>query len=101
LMELVFTRPTDGRSLTFKDVALAAKIPIEEVELLVMKAFSVKLVKGVIDEVNQSINISWVQPRVLDISQIAKMNDRMNKWIDSVKGLTSDMQNETAPELLT
>jgi len=101
LMELVFARPSEGRTLTFQEIATTTKISLDDVELLVMKAFSVKLMKGLIDEVNKSVSIYWVQPRVLDVQQIGKMKERLNTWIDSVGQLTTYMQNETASELLT
>lgn len=101
LMELVFSKPSEGRTFSFKDISAATRIPVEEVELLLMKSFSLKLVKGVIDEVEQTATIWWVQPRVLDIPQISKMNERLGSWIGSVQQLTTYMQNETAPELLT
>uniref|UniRef100_A0A7N4P1U9 Proteasome 26S subunit, non-ATPase 13 n=1 Tax=Sarcophilus harrisii TaxID=9305 RepID=A0A7N4P1U9_SARHA len=41
-----------------------------EVELLVMKALSVGLVKGSIDEVDKRVHMTWVQPRVLDLQQV-------------------------------
>jgi len=100
LMELVFNKPADGRTLPFKVIATATKLREEEVELLVMKALSVKLIRGEIDEVNQTVTISWVQPRVLDIVQIGKMRDRVFQWTEDVQSVLNYMQNETAPELL-
>lgn len=41
-----------------------------QVELLVMKALSVGLVKGSIDEVDKRVHMTWVQPRVLDLQQV-------------------------------
>lgn len=41
-----------------------------QVELLVMKALSVGLVKGSIDEVDRRVHMTWVQPRVLDLQQV-------------------------------
>lgn len=39
--------------------------------MLVMKALSLGLVKGHIDEVEQRVHMTWVQPRVLDLGQVA------------------------------
>lgn len=44
--------------------------PSLQVELLVMKALSVGLVKGSIDEVDKRVHMTWVQPRVLDLQQV-------------------------------
>jgi len=101
VMELMFARPSESRVLPFEEIANAAKIPTTEVELLVMKALSLKLIKGVIDEVHQTVSVDWVQPRVLDWNQIKKMKTRMDQWIDNVQQLLNFMQNSTAPELLT
>jgi len=101
LMELVFNKPAEGRTLPFKVIANATKLKDDEVELLVMKGLSLKLIRGEIDEVNQTVTISWVQPRVLDMIQIEKMRDRVAEWTGSVHSVLNYVQNETAPELLT
>jgi hypothetical protein len=36
-----------------------------------MKALSLGLVRGSIDEVAQKANLTWVQPRVLDVEQVS------------------------------
>ena len=38
-----------------------------------MKALSLGLVKGSIDQLNKEVNMTWVQPRVLDIDQVNRM----------------------------
>ena len=38
--------------------------------MLVMKALSLGLVKGSIDEVDNRVHLTWVQPRVLDLEQV-------------------------------
>ncbi|KAB1251502.1 26S proteasome non-ATPase regulatory subunit 13 [Camelus dromedarius] len=57
-----------------------------QVELLVMKALSVGLVKGSIDEVDKRVHMTWVQPRCLNVpvvlvcTQIKGMKDRLEAW---------------------
>ena len=43
---------------------------VHQVELLVMKALSLGLVTCHIDEVEQRVHMTWVQPRVLDLEQV-------------------------------
>lgn len=99
LMELTFKRPSHDRNLTFAMIAREAQLPLEEVELLVMKALSLGLVKGSIDEVEQMVHMTWVQPRVLDLNQIAHMRDRLSEWCDKVKTQVYSVEDQ-GPELL-
>lgn len=50
--QMTFKRPSHNRQLTFEEIAKETKLPLNEIELLVMKALSQKLVKGAIDQVN-------------------------------------------------
>jgi len=101
LMELVFNRTAEERTIDFAVIAQAANVNIDEVEILVMKALSLKLIKGVIDELDKTVSVSWVQPRVLNLQQVQKMEQRVGKWIENVNEVLTFMTNETAPELLT
>ncbi|XP_005107749.1 26S proteasome non-ATPase regulatory subunit 13 [Aplysia californica] len=93
LMEMTFQRPATDRQLTFENIAKTAKINKNDVELLVMKALSLDLVRGSIDEIEQKCHMTWVQPRVLDRKQIASMQGRLNL-------LTNDIsQMETLLEI--
>uniref|UniRef100_A0AAR2M1B1 26S proteasome non-ATPase regulatory subunit 13 n=1 Tax=Pygocentrus nattereri TaxID=42514 RepID=A0AAR2M1B1_PYGNA len=100
VMEMTFTRPTNNRQLTFQDIAQSAQIPVNEVELLVMKALSVGLIKGSIDEVDQTVQMTWVQPRVLDLHQIKGMNERLELWCKDVKK-TAVLVEQQAHDILT
>lgn len=51
LMEMTFKRASHDRQLTFADIAHETRLPLNEIELLVMKALSQGLVKGAIDQV--------------------------------------------------
>lgn len=99
LMEIVFTKQAKNRSVTFDEVASAADIPLEQVEILVMKGLSLGLVKGTIDEIAQQASFHWVQPRVLDIDQLTDMHARLGTWLNTVNAAVSMVEN-TAPELL-
>jgi len=99
LMELAFKRSSDQRTIPFADVAAATKLPIKEVEPLVMKALSLKLVRGSIDELDKTVNITWVQPRVLDIKQIGAMKDRLQEWTKKVQTTLVYMEGEASTEI--
>ncbi|XP_042094107.1 26S proteasome non-ATPase regulatory subunit 13 isoform X4 [Ovis aries] len=98
--QMTFTRPANHRQLTFEEIAKSAKITVDEVELLVMKALSVGLVKGSIDEVDKRVHMTWVQPRVLDLQQIKGMKDRLEFWCTDVKSMEMLVEHQ-AHDILT
>lgn len=99
VMELSFKRPSTERTIPFKVISEATMVPVSGVEVLVMKALSLGLIKGSIDEVNKVVHITWVQPRVLDISQISNMNVLLGNWCQKVKS-SARMVEDQVPELL-
>lgn len=60
LMEMTFKRSATQRSISFEDIANETQLPLKEVELLIMKALALDLVKGEIDQVAGVVNMSWV-----------------------------------------
>ncbi|KAF7286681.1 regulatory particle non-ATPase 9 [Rhynchophorus ferrugineus] len=100
LMEMTFKRPSHDRQLTFAEISNETKLPVNEIELLVMKALSQGLVKGAIDQVANTVNMTWVQPRVLDRTQIASMVERLNEWCTHVSTMEKLLE-EKANEILT
>nr|XP_023029955.1 26S proteasome non-ATPase regulatory subunit 13 [Leptinotarsa decemlineata] len=100
LMEMTFKRPSYNRQLTFAEISRETKLPINEIELLVMKALSQGLVKGAIDQVANTVNMTWVQPRVLNLMQISGMVERFNEWCEHV-GTMENLLEEKASEILT
>merc|ERR1712079_413526 len=71
-----------------------------KVELLVMKALSKGLVKGSIDQVAQTINLTWVQPRVLDREQLKTIMGKITTLKDSIVSMETMIENN-ANEILT
>ncbi|KAJ5814684.1 hypothetical protein N7474_006461 [Penicillium riverlandense] len=87
LTEMVFRRPPHDRSLAFGVIASETKVQPDEIEHLVMKALSLGLLKGSIDQVAQVAQIHWVQPKVLDMKQIDGMRNRLKDWDAGVNQL--------------
>jgi len=98
LINLFFKRPAHDRKVPFATISEATRLPIEEVEWLLMRAISLKLIKGTIDQVDQIVSITWVMPRVLDNTQIQQMNERLKEWGDNV-GKTLMYVEDRTPEL--
>ncbi|KEZ45476.1 putative 26S proteasome regulatory subunit rpn9 [Scedosporium apiospermum] len=93
LTEAIFQRPPHERSISFSDVAESTKVRPNEIEHLIMKAFSLGLLRGTIDQVDQIAHITWVQPKVLDIKQIDNMRQRLLEWDSSVNDLGHYIEN--------
>ena len=90
LVELVFSKSI--RIISFKDVSKATKLSLDEVEHLVMRALSLGLLKGSIDQISQTISISWVQPRIISQEQIANMKQKLVEWDANVSKLGHFME---------
>lgn len=100
LMEMTFKRPSHNRQLSFIEIARETRLPLNEIELLIMKALSQGLVKGAIDQVGETVNMTWVQPRVLDRTQISHMVNRLDVWCKQVNGMAKLLEDK-ATEILT
>ncbi|KAG0658520.1 26S proteasome regulatory subunit [Maudiozyma exigua] len=90
LVESVFSR--NIRTLSFNDISKATHLPKDNVEHLVMRSISLGLLKGSIDQVNEIVSITWVQPRIISFNQIQKMNDRLYEWNDQVSRLGEKLE---------
>lgn len=85
LMEMTF-KSHDG-ILTFEQIASQARIDKADVEMLVMRALSLRLVKGTIDQVGGHVHLWWVQPRVLNRAQILSLRSRLDTLCKDVKAM--------------
>jgi len=100
LMEMTFRREATARQISFAEIASSTTLPVDQVEMLIMKALSQGLVKGRIDEVDQSVSLTWVQPRVLDKQQVVTMTKKIESWCTSVQNMEVLIENK-AGEILT
>ncbi|KXX78254.1 hypothetical protein MMYC01_203993 [Madurella mycetomatis] len=93
LTEAVFRRPPHDRAMTFATIAAETKVRPDEIEHLIMKALSLGLLRGTIDQVDEVAHINWVQPKVLDMKQIENMRQRLKEWDSSVNQLGNWIEN--------
>lgn len=99
LMEIIFRRPSEDRTIPLSIIAERTRLTVEDVEYLLMKSLSVHLIEGIIDQVEGSVYVSWVQPRVLGIPQIKSLRDRLDSWVDKVHSALLSVEAET-PDLV-
>lgn len=90
LVELVFSKSI--RIISFKDVSKATHLSLDEVEHLVMRALSLGLLKGSIDQISETISINWVQPRIINMEQVGNMKSKLVAWDDNVSKLGEFME---------
>ncbi|KAI5993264.1 hypothetical protein EDD15DRAFT_2267270 [Pisolithus albus] len=95
LIESVFKRNANDRTLSFQSIAEETRLPLDEVEHLIMKALSLKLIRGSMDQVDQKAHITWVQPRVLSRGQIGELATRLGAWMEKL----GDVEKRIAPEV--
>ncbi|KAJ7579663.1 hypothetical protein C8J56DRAFT_280613 [Mycena floridula] len=86
LMALIAT-VDENRTIDFQTISQATHLPYDEVEHLLMKALSLKLVRGSLDEVARKAHITWVQPRVLSREQIGGLAKRLEGWVNKLNGV--------------
>ena len=61
--------------------------------------FQVHLIEGIIDQVDETVYVSWVQPRVLGIPQIKALRERLDGWLEKVHTTLLTVEAET-PDLV-
>uniref|UniRef100_A0A7S0R011 PCI domain-containing protein n=1 Tax=Pyramimonas obovata TaxID=1411642 RepID=A0A7S0R011_9CHLO len=99
LMEIIFSLPSENRVISLAHIAEKTKLSLDGVEFLLMKTLSVHLIEGVIDQVDATVAVSWVQPRVLGLQQISELRSRLDGWLDKVHSTLLTVDSET-PELV-
>jgi len=99
LMEIIFALPAENRVISLALIAQKTKLSPDGVEFLLMKTLSAHLIEGVINQVEGTVSVSWVQPRVLGLAQIGELRGRLNVWLDKVHTTLVTVESET-PELI-
>lgn len=95
LVNMVFERPSLERTLSFEDIAERVVVPVDQVEWVIMRALSLKLIKGTMDQVEQTVDVTWVMPRVLDNKQMSELSTRFGEWAVKVSKTKDFMAEHT------
>lgn len=95
LLDLIFRRQKEDRTIPFTTVAQVTEVKEEEVEWLIIKAMSLDLIRGEIDQVDATVKVTWVKPRVLDPQRIQIVRDTIDKWKTKVQGILKDLEEGT------
>lgn len=100
VMELSFQRNAKERQLNFQEIVDHTTLPKDKVELLVMKALSKGLIRGQIDQVGESVDVTWVQPRVLNKQQLCSLQAKLDVWVESIHAMEGLIE-QNGGEILT
>ena len=95
MVHMIFERPSSERTLRLADIALRIEMAEDQVELVVMRALSLGLIRGSMDQVDGTVEVTWVMPRVLDAAQLSDLAGRFGEWAVKVSQ-TKDYMSEQA-----
>eukprot|EP00561_Arcocellulus_cornucervis_P012130 CAMPEP_0185803436 /NCGR_PEP_ID=MMETSP1322-20130828/2642_1 /TAXON_ID=265543 /ORGANISM="Minutocellus polymorphus, Strain RCC2270" /LENGTH=421 /DNA_ID=CAMNT_0028499319 /DNA_START=185 /DNA_END=1450 /DNA_ORIENTATION=- len=95
MVHMIFERPSSERTLRLADIARRIEMAEDQVELVVMRALSLGLIRGSMDQVDGTVEVTWVMPRVLDAAQLSDLAGRFGEWAVKVSQ-TKDYMSEQA-----
>lgn len=95
LVEMISSLPAESRCLSLVEVGARTKLGADGVEMLLMKALSLHLIEGSIDQVAGTVQIAWVQSRILTKPQMLALKDRLDAWIGKVGTAAATLEQES------
>lgn len=99
LLDLVFQKNKNERTLTFNEICDTCLIEVEKIEYILIKSLSLQLIKGYIDQVEKKIVINWIQPKYLDKDKLSVLHGRFDNWIGRAHMMLNQFENSAAPLL--
>jgi 26S proteasome regulatory subunit N9 len=96
-LQLIFARPFDSRIFDFQEISTACHVPLESVELLVMKALSTELIRGEIDEVAQKLVVTWCKPKTIGKERLIHLKSEIDRWNAIVSNQMEALQTKSQP----
>jgi 26S proteasome regulatory subunit N9 len=96
LLQLIEGLPAEKRRIPLDVIAERTKLPLDGVEFLLMKAMSLHLIEGIIDQVEGTVAVSWLVPRVLTLPQVQAVKVRLEEWLAKVQIAAMQLEQEAA-----
>lgn len=95
LLHVIAQVPVQDRTLAFADLAVALHVPVEQLEWILMRALSVGLIRGSMDQCEQTLRVTYLQPqRVLTKQQLQQLQQHYRQWQEKVETQVQFLQKE-------
>lgn len=91
LLELISLKLTINKRLLFQVISSVTGTPEAEVEFLIIKCFALNLIKGYINQMDQMLVVTWLQPRILNLDQVKSLYDHLVEWDTGVEKLGQEV----------
>lgn len=93
LLELISLKLATSKRINFKEISEVTGTPVDEVEHLIIKCFSLNLIKGFINQLDQMLVVTWLQPRILNLDQVKTLYDHLVDWDNKVGKLAEKVHS--------
>lgn len=87
LLELISRKSTTNKRLSFREISDFTGTPADNVELLIIKCFSLSLIRGYINQLDEVLVVTWLQPRILNLDQVKVLYNHLSEWDAKVEKL--------------
>lgn len=95
LLDLIFQKNKNERVLSFKEISFGCCCELDKVEFIALKALSLGLIKGHIDEVEKELIVTWIQPKYLEKEKLVLLSERLDSWIKKTNNLLIDFEEKS------
>ncbi|KII62832.1 26S proteasome non-ATPase regulatory subunit 13 [Thelohanellus kitauei] len=92
ILNVAFNCIVSGTKMTFSLISESSGIPIDSVENFLIRAFSLNIIEGSIDQVNQVVNLTWVKPKFITESRLPCLQDQIATWDRKIIGLVDHIK---------
>lgn len=92
LLELISTKLATEKRLLFEEISQSTGTTPDSVEFLVIKCFSLDLIRGSINQIDQVLVVTHLQPRILNLHQVKTLHNHLVEWDSKVETLAQDVR---------